>query len=107
MTELSPTLFRRWLHVPEEDDPDVRVYRPAEYPLPPARGRGGIEFHADGTYADVRPGPVDAPVLSEPRPWTTERSGRLVLHDDAGRATTAFEIMDLGDDVLRLRPLAP
>jgi hypothetical protein len=59
--ELPPELFRRWLHSHEEDDGDVRVYRPADYPLPPARGRRGLEFRPGGELLIIGPGPTDTP----------------------------------------------
>lgn len=54
-------LFRRWVHAREEDEGDVRVYRPAGYDLPPARGRGGLEFRPDGEVIVYGPGPADRP----------------------------------------------
>jgi hypothetical protein len=95
---VSPELCRRWIHVREEDGDGVRVFRPAGRPLPPARGRDGLEFRPDGTFVELRPGPVDAPVAGPPRPWSVGGS-RLDL------AEAAHEIVELSDDVLRLRPL--
>ena len=54
-------LLGRWLHSHEEDDGDVRVYRPAGYDLPPARGRRGLEFRPDGELLVIGPGPADKP----------------------------------------------
>ena len=59
-----PDLFRRWVHVREEDEGDVRVYRPAGTELPPARGRRGIEFKPDGVVLVYGPGPADKPTAS-------------------------------------------
>ena len=36
------------MHSHEEDTADVAVYRPDSYDFPPARGRNGFEFSADG-----------------------------------------------------------
>lgn len=61
MTDLDACLQRRWLHSHEEDTADVRVYRPAEYPFPPARGRDGFEFalaassFTSGSHAPMAP----------------------------------------------------
>jgi hypothetical protein len=54
-------LLGRWLHSHEEDEDDVRVYRPAGYDLPPARGRRGLEFRPDGELLVIGPGPADKP----------------------------------------------
>jgi hypothetical protein len=51
----------RWVHAHEEDEGDVRVYRPAGYDLPPARGRRGLEFRPDGEVVVYGPGPADKP----------------------------------------------
>ncbi|MEV4631351.1 hypothetical protein AB0J90_34275 [Micromonospora sp. NPDC049523] len=105
MTEQPPeALFRRWVHVREEDDADVRVYRPADRPLPPARGRDGIEFRPDGTFIDYLPGPADAPTRA-PGQWRTDADDRLRLTGPAGRGSTVFHLVAVDDDTLRLRPL--
>ncbi|HWM09027.1 MAG TPA: hypothetical protein VNO82_06775 [Solirubrobacteraceae bacterium] len=64
---MSEDLYRRWIHAREEDDGDLRVYRPADYDLPPARGRRAIEFRPDGELLVYAPGPADKPVASPGR----------------------------------------
>jgi len=103
-------LFRRWVHVREEDTPEVRVYRPADRPLPPARGRDGIEFRPDGTFLDHRPGPADA-TIGSPGRWRTDEAGRRLeltypTGDTVDRVSVVgcFEIVAVDDDVLCLRP---
>lgn len=98
-------LFRRWVRVPEEDRAGVRVYRPATDPLPPARGREGIELRPDGTYLIWTAGPVDAPVPSGAGRWTGEPSDRLRLSPDRGDGETV-EVVAVDDRVLQLRPVA-
>ena len=61
---MSADLYRRWVHSREEDEGDLRVYRPAGYDLPPARGRRGIEFRPDGEVLVYGPGPADRPTAS-------------------------------------------
>jgi hypothetical protein len=68
MGDPPPELFRRWLHSREEDEGDLRVYRPAGYDLPPARGRRGIEFRPSGELLLYGPGPADKPVAT-PGHW--------------------------------------
>jgi hypothetical protein len=67
MGDPSPELFRRWVHAREEDEGDLRVYRPAGSDLPPARGRRGIEFRPDGEMLVYAPGPGDKPTASPGR----------------------------------------
>ncbi|MFB4313877.1 hypothetical protein [Actinomadura sp. 21ATH] len=52
----------RWLHSREEDTASADVYRREDHAFPPARRpRRGLEFRADGTFLDLRPGPDDRP----------------------------------------------
>ena len=87
-----PELFRRWVHVREEDEPGgVRVYRPADHPIPPARGRDGVEFRPDGTVVAYAIGPVDAPVAAAPAHGLTV-------------AGTPYRVLSVTADLLRLGP---
>jgi hypothetical protein len=88
-----------WVHIREEDQPGVRVFRPAGHPRPPARGRDAIEFLPDGTARAFTPGPVDAPV-GRPATWRAEPDGTLVIDSDEGERR--YEIVALTDAVLRL-----
>ena len=97
----GPELFRRWVHVREEDEPGVSVYRPSGYPIPPARGRDGLEFRRDGTVIRYAPGPVDAPV-GRPATWRATGPDALTVID-GDQDATAFVIDALGADLLRLR----
>ena len=102
MAELPTDLFRRWTHAHEEDEGDVRVYRPAGYALPPARGRRGIEFKPDGEVVVYGPGPTDRPQSSSGR-WEAagERRARVSLaHADASQEV---EVVGVEPDRLELR----
>ena len=103
MNGLPDEIFRRWGHSFEEDEGDVRVYRPAEYDFPRARGRAGIEFRPDGTFIDWVIGPGDATEPVNAR-WQTEAPGRVVASfEGEARPARAFEIVEVGPDVLKLR----
>jgi hypothetical protein len=52
-------LARFWVHSREEDTATTSVYRPAGYPLPPARGRKGFELKPDGSAVESGPGATD------------------------------------------------
>ena len=67
MGDPPPELYRRWVHAREEDEGDLRVYRPAGTDLPPARGRRGIEFRPGGELLVYSPGPDDKPTASPGR----------------------------------------
>jgi hypothetical protein len=94
-------LFRRWGHSFEEDHDDVRVYRPAEYDFPRARGRDGIEFRPDGSYIDWVVGPGDA---REPRGgrWRPEGDGRIRVTTAADQERVV-EVLSVSPDRLELR----
>lgn len=104
MNELPPSLFQRWWHSFEEDHEDVAVYRPDDYDFPLARGRGGLEFAADGTFVDRPVGPVDAPE-SVPGRWRSTGDRRLTVtfpgRDEPDRV---LEIVRCDEQVLELRP---
>jgi hypothetical protein len=70
-------LHRRWVHAGEEEGEGEMVFRPAEHPLPPARGRVSLELREDGALVERQPGPVDAPEESRGA-WDLERD-ELVL----------------------------
>jgi hypothetical protein len=67
MTDLPEDLCRRWVHVREEDEDEVRVYRPADSDIPPARGRRGIEFRPGGELLVYGLGAADRPTASPGR----------------------------------------
>lgn len=94
-------LFRRWSHSFEEDHDDVVVYRPADFDFPRARGRGGIEFRADGSYIDWVVGRGDA---REPRRgrWRLDDDGRLRLSTTADQQRVV-EVVQVTPERLELR----
>jgi hypothetical protein len=49
-SNLSPIIFKHWLHADQEDTQDIRVYRPKSYDFPDSRGREGFEFKANGEF---------------------------------------------------------
>jgi hypothetical protein len=68
----------RWVHAHEEDTETEMVFRPADRPLPPSRGRAALEFRPDGTYVEEGPGPTDRPEEKASGTWSLEE-GDLVL----------------------------
>ncbi|MGH8795059.1 MAG: hypothetical protein ACRDXX_20755 [Stackebrandtia sp.] len=101
MNEAPRLLLRRWVHVREEDEPGTAVYRPIDHPIPPARGRDGIEFLPDGASVYYDPGPADAPV-GKTGTWTDEGDDRI--RTEFSGTTTVYRIRELDEDVLRLSP---
>ena len=100
MAELPSEIFRRWGHSFEEDEGDLKVYRPADYDFPRARGRPGFEFRPDGSFVDWAIGPADALQPAEVR-WRAEAANRVRVEETP--ASRVFEIVEIGPDVLKLR----
>lgn len=104
MTEQPPpSLFRRWVHVHEDDTNDARVYRPFGANIPPARGRRGLEFREDGTFVEYQLGPVDRPQGIEGR-WDADAGNRIRVDvPDPARDAQTLEILSVGGDKLEIR----
>ncbi|WP_159029184.1 hypothetical protein [Streptomyces viridochromogenes] len=102
MREPPPGLFRSWFHSYEEDHGDVRVYRPDDYPFPPARGRRGMEFAPDGAFVDHPLGRGDAPD-AVPGRWRLGPAGRISLTFEGARPDRELEIVRCDEDVLEVR----
>lgn len=104
MAEAEPAaLAGRWLHSHEEDSGGETVYRPAGFAFPPARGRQGFELRADGSYADLGPGPTDKPEETEGGAWALE-GGRLTLGGGAvGSPERVLEVVAAEPDRLVVR----
>jgi hypothetical protein len=92
-------LGRRWVHAHEEDTEHEMVFRPAEQPLPPARGRQRLQFMPDGTFVESAPGPTDAPD-ERAGSWKLE-GGKLILESDqAPEGLRVLEIASVDKDRL-------
>jgi hypothetical protein len=76
------SLIGHWVHSHEDDTSSGMVFRPADYPFPPSRGRLGYVFNPGGELIEAGPGPTDRPqtVIGA---WTLEGE-TLVLHLPGG-----------------------
>jgi hypothetical protein len=50
---------KTWLHAYEEDQEDVKTYRPNTYNFPPSRGRTGFALEKNGTFRLYAIAPTD------------------------------------------------
>jgi hypothetical protein len=97
----------RWLHAHEEDRGAVRVYRPAQAPLPPSRGRGGFELREDGSCSTREAGRDDRP-LDAPGTWTLRAEpGPLLVLDPGSDHEQRFRLLAVDGDRLELERVAP
>jgi len=95
-------ILGRWMHSHEEDDGDVRVYRPAGYELPPARGRRGLEFRPDGELVVYGPGPADKPQAASGH-WEPAGEHRARVSLPQADEPRELEIVSVEPDRLALR----
>ncbi|MGH4011076.1 MAG: hypothetical protein ACRDTH_23440 [Pseudonocardiaceae bacterium] len=92
---------RVWLRSREEEKGSVRVYRPENFPFPPARGREGLVFHADGGFDYLGPGRGDQPGKATGT-WRTDPSDSSRITADAAGQTIELRILEVTGDVLHL-----
>lgn len=103
MTDLDACLLRRWLHSHEEDTPDVRVYRPADYAFPPARGRDGFEFRPGGEFIYLGIARADGTEESNGR-WTIEAPARVRIDVDNERIQSfSLEVVSCDAETLKVK----
>jgi len=95
-------LCQRWVHSREEDSATETVYRPADYPLPPARGRSGVEFKADGTFKRIGIGPTDVSQVREGT-WEIDPSHPDQIHVEIAGQDNVLKVQDLTQDRLTIQ----
>ncbi|MDC6171082.1 hypothetical protein [Paucibacter sp. XJ19-41] len=93
-----------WAHSFEEDQGDLRVYRPvASFVFPPARrGRAHLSFDADGQMTQQLPGPDDRLELVSCSPLGMNR---FRMAGGAGQTACTLELVEAAADKLVLRLL--
>lgn len=94
-------LLGRWLHSHEEDEGHARVYRPEDYPFPPARGREGFELRPDGEFVDLSITPTDQ-IRRTPGEWSREGDRISVRLSDGSEF--ALAVVEADDDLRIERP---
>lgn len=70
------------------------MFRPADYPVPPSRGREAWDLRADGTLTVRRPGPTDVPQQAEGT-WVLD--GRNLLLRDGDGVERSVAVRDVDD----------
>lgn len=79
------------------------MYRPGDYPFPPARGRVGFEFREGGEFVYYGIAPADGIARSEGR-WRFEGAGRVRIELE-NRQVEPFtlEFLSCDGDTLKVR----
>lgn len=98
-------LEHTWLHAHEEDQGDVRVYRPNTYAFPPSRGRTGFAFEQNGLFTQFDIAPTDG-LEGRKGTWKAENDQTLLISlDDKKDPEYRLQIVSLDNDVLKVRRL--
>ena len=96
-------LAKTWVHSHEEDKEGLQVFRPADYPLPPARGRDALRLEADGSLVKSIPGPDDRTSTQPAGKWKVD--GKKLILEQQGGTSKEYVIERVDPDKLLLRPL--
>lgn len=103
---LPSQIFRRWTHSREEDVGDTLVYRPSDYPFPPARGREGIEFRENGEFIRYQIGATDRSV-AVPGRWSVQETNMVkVQFPNQSASLHTLTILECNEQILKLRQTA-
>ncbi|WBA40329.1 hypothetical protein [Hymenobacter canadensis] len=98
-------LEHTWLHAHEEDQGDVRVYRPNTYAFPPSRGRTGFAFEQNGLFTQFDIAPTDG-LEGRKGTWKAENDQTLLISlDDKKDPDYRLEIVSLDNEMLKVRRL--
>ena len=100
---IDPSLLcRRWVHAREEDTATEQVYRPADFPLPPSRGRSGFEFLKDGTFKRIGIGATDISDVKQ-GVWEIDNATADRLRLKLDGPPQSLEIKDLDQNRLTVK----
>lgn len=103
----ATALLRTWRHSQEEDQGTMQVYRPATYTFPPARGRQGLVFEADGRLTKLAIAPTDG-ALPLAGHWSWDNAHVLHLRVDGPPPEDyRLEVVELTPDMLKVNLVEP
>src|SRR5258705_6314054 len=95
-------LARHWVHSAEEDTATETVYRPSDFPLPPSRGRAGLEFSGDGTFKRIGIGATDISRVVEGS-WKIESADAKEVSVTVDNEPRLMKIQELKQDRLAIK----
>jgi hypothetical protein len=107
-TLLSGCVIGSWIHSWEEDTAETIVFRPADYPFGPSRGRDGYEFQTGGILVYHGFGPADEPLTSTGEwGWHSGDQIHLVVNDPQGAyIDETLRIVSCDAEVLQVERIA-
>ena len=96
-------LIGAWIHSHEDDTEEVKVYRPASYNFPPARGREGFEIKEGGECIYHGIAPADGNT-SEVASWSWDKDNKLLIKPDAeGVPEMVMEVLSVTAEMLKVK----
>jgi hypothetical protein len=95
-------LHGRWVHAREEDTATEQVFRPAGFPLPPSRGRAGLQFDEDGTFKRIGIGATDISSVKQGA-WQIDHANADRVRVEVDGQPQMLEIHDLKQDRMTLK----
>lgn len=102
VNDLEACLVGHWMHSHEEDTAEVAIYRREGYPFPPARGRTGFEFLADGRAVYFGIAATDG-TSQVPGHWEVQEPDTVrVTMDDQRVPPIVSRVHSCGPDLLTL-----
>ena len=99
-------LAQAWVHSHEEDTATPSVYRPAQFPFRPSRGRTGFHLRPDGTLTTRQPGPTDQTETAAGKWKLAGDQLELSTHGEAPQ-TLCLESVEPDRLVVRNTPTCP
>lgn len=100
---LPNSIFQRWIHSREEDVGDTLVYRPLDYPFPPARGREGLEFRENGEFISYQIGATDRNV-GVPGKWRIKETNLVEIQfPNQSDSSYTLTILECNEQILKVR----
>ncbi|WP_026461924.1 hypothetical protein [Adhaeribacter aquaticus] len=101
--ELPPFLFGKiWIHAAEEDNLEIKVYRPNTYPFPPARGRTGFALEKEGVFKLYTIAPTDGLEEHEGN-WKLIKPNQLQVTFKDATYNLNLEFVSISENLLSLR----
>ena len=101
-------LLKTWIHSYEEDQGDIRVYRPSGFNFPPSFGREGFSILRGGRFVQYDIGPADGTV-EIPGTWRLGANHVLLVTlrrtETTEQRTYRIQIISLEADRIKLRYL--
>ena len=103
--EDNKALYKKWIHSHEDDQGDVKAYRPDTYEFPPARGRSGFTVKENGEFIQHNIHPADRGTVPVNGKWEANPVNKTLKISLEDKTSYQIEIVSLEDDMLKVKIL--